>query len=49
LRSTEERLSNKHLEAVGFFETVNSDFGSIRFPSNPTWFSKRREPCKGQR
>jgi crotonobetainyl-CoA:carnitine CoA-transferase CaiB-like acyl-CoA transferase len=40
LRSPEELLSNEHLEAVGFFETVESDNGPVRFPGVPTWFSK---------
>jgi crotonobetainyl-CoA:carnitine CoA-transferase CaiB-like acyl-CoA transferase len=40
LRSPEELLANEHLEAVGFFETVDSPVGQMRFPGSPTWFSK---------
>ncbi len=38
LRSTADLASNAHLEAVGFWETVESDLGPIRFPGVPTWF-----------
>jgi crotonobetainyl-CoA:carnitine CoA-transferase CaiB-like acyl-CoA transferase len=47
LRTTEELMSNEHLEAVGFFETVDSDFGPMRFPGNPTWFSKTPGAVQG--
>ncbi len=40
LRTPDELLTNPHLEAVGFFETVDSLQGPIRFPGVPTWFSK---------
>jgi crotonobetainyl-CoA:carnitine CoA-transferase CaiB-like acyl-CoA transferase len=29
-----------HLEAVGFFETVDTPVGPVRFPGVPTWFSR---------
>jgi crotonobetainyl-CoA:carnitine CoA-transferase CaiB-like acyl-CoA transferase len=40
LRTTDELLDNPHLNAVGFFETVESKQGPIRFPGVPTWFSR---------
>jgi crotonobetainyl-CoA:carnitine CoA-transferase CaiB-like acyl-CoA transferase len=40
LRTTDELFDNEHLNAVGFFETVESDYGPIRFPGIPTWFSR---------
>jgi crotonobetainyl-CoA:carnitine CoA-transferase CaiB-like acyl-CoA transferase len=40
LRTTDELFEDPHLEAVGFFETVDSPQGPIRFPGVPTWFSK---------
>jgi crotonobetainyl-CoA:carnitine CoA-transferase CaiB-like acyl-CoA transferase len=40
LRSTDELFDNPHLNAVGFFETVESDQGTQRFPGIPTWFSR---------
>jgi crotonobetainyl-CoA:carnitine CoA-transferase CaiB-like acyl-CoA transferase len=40
LRTPEELLSNPHLNAVNFFETVDSRFGPVRFPGVPTWFSR---------
>lgn len=39
LRSPDELFSNPHLNAVGFFETVDSAYGPMRFPGIPTWFS----------
>ena len=40
LLSTDDLFDNAHLNAVGFFETVESDYGPIRFPGVPTWFSE---------
>jgi crotonobetainyl-CoA:carnitine CoA-transferase CaiB-like acyl-CoA transferase len=40
LRTTDELFTNAHLEAVGFFETVDSPQGPVKFPGVPTWFSK---------
>jgi len=40
LRTTDELFDNVHLDAVGFFETVDSPYGPVRFPGIPTWFSK---------
>lgn len=39
LRTTDELFDNEHLNTVGFFETVDSRFGPIRYPGVPTWFS----------
>jgi crotonobetainyl-CoA:carnitine CoA-transferase CaiB-like acyl-CoA transferase len=40
LRTPDELMTNPHLEAVGFFETVDTPQGPVRFPGVPTWFSK---------
>jgi len=40
LRTPQELLDNPHLLAVGFFETVPSPHGPVRFPGVPTWFSR---------
>jgi crotonobetainyl-CoA:carnitine CoA-transferase CaiB-like acyl-CoA transferase len=40
LRTTDELFDNPHLNAVGFFETVDSPHGKIRFPGIPSWFSQ---------
>lgn len=40
LRTLDELFDNEHLNAVGFFETVESPNGPIRFPGVPTWFSQ---------
>jgi len=40
LRTPDELLSDPHLDAVGFFETVSSAHGPVRFPGLPTWFSR---------
>jgi crotonobetainyl-CoA:carnitine CoA-transferase CaiB-like acyl-CoA transferase len=40
IRTPDELFDNPHLNAVGFFETVESQFGPIRFPGIPTWFSR---------
>ncbi len=47
LRSPEELLTNEHLDAVGFFQTIESDYGPLRFPGNPTWFSKTPGSVQG--
>jgi crotonobetainyl-CoA:carnitine CoA-transferase CaiB-like acyl-CoA transferase len=39
LRSTDELFDNEHLNAIGFFETVDSAQGPLRFPGVPTWMS----------
>jgi crotonobetainyl-CoA:carnitine CoA-transferase CaiB-like acyl-CoA transferase len=40
LRTPAELFDNPHLNAVGFFETVDSAHGPVRFPGVPTWFSR---------
>jgi crotonobetainyl-CoA:carnitine CoA-transferase CaiB-like acyl-CoA transferase len=40
LRTPDELMNNAHLNAVGFFETVDSPQGPVRFPGVPTWFSR---------
>jgi len=40
LRTPDELFDNPHLNAVGFFETVDSSHGPLRFPGVPTWFSR---------
>jgi crotonobetainyl-CoA:carnitine CoA-transferase CaiB-like acyl-CoA transferase len=40
LRTPDELLTNPHLNAIGFFETVDSPHGPVRFPGVPTWFSR---------
>lgn len=33
-------FDNPHLNAAGFFETVDTPHGPVRFPGVPTWFSR---------
>jgi crotonobetainyl-CoA:carnitine CoA-transferase CaiB-like acyl-CoA transferase len=40
LRTPADLMRNEHLEAVGFYETVDSPHGPVRFPGIPTWFSE---------
>ena len=40
IRTPDELLTNPHLEEVGFFETVESKHGPLRFPGLPSWYSK---------
>ncbi|WP_159976799.1 MULTISPECIES: CaiB/BaiF CoA-transferase family protein [unclassified Novosphingobium] len=39
LRSTDELFDNEHLNAIGFFEEIETAQGPVRFPGVPTWFS----------
>ncbi len=39
IRTTDELFDNPHLNAIGFFETVDAPYGRVRFPGVPTWFS----------
>jgi crotonobetainyl-CoA:carnitine CoA-transferase CaiB-like acyl-CoA transferase len=39
LRSTDELFDNAQLDAIGFFETIDTPQGPTRFPGVPTWFS----------
>jgi crotonobetainyl-CoA:carnitine CoA-transferase CaiB-like acyl-CoA transferase len=40
LSSPAELFDDPHLNAVGFFETVDTPHGPVRFPGVPTWFSR---------
>lgn len=40
LRTPDELFDNPHLNAVGFFETIETPAGKVRFPGVPTWFSQ---------
>jgi crotonobetainyl-CoA:carnitine CoA-transferase CaiB-like acyl-CoA transferase len=40
LRTPDELFDNPHLNAVGLFETVQTQHGLVRFPGVPTWFSR---------
>ena len=39
LRTTDELFENEHLNAIGFFDPVETEQGPVRFPGIPTWFS----------
>jgi crotonobetainyl-CoA:carnitine CoA-transferase CaiB-like acyl-CoA transferase len=40
LSSPASLFDDDHLNAVGFFETVDTVHGPVRFPGVPTWFSR---------
>jgi crotonobetainyl-CoA:carnitine CoA-transferase CaiB-like acyl-CoA transferase len=40
LRSPAALFRSNQLDAVGFFETVQTPHGPVRFPGVPTWFSR---------
>jgi crotonobetainyl-CoA:carnitine CoA-transferase CaiB-like acyl-CoA transferase len=40
LRTTDELFDNEQLNAIGFFEEVETPQGKVRFPGVPTWFSE---------
>ena len=40
LRSTDELFDDPQLNAIGFFEVVETGNGPVRFPGVPTWFSR---------
>ncbi|MBV1918099.1 MAG: CoA transferase [Sphingomonadaceae bacterium] len=40
VKSTDDLFDDVHLNAIGFFEKVDSDVGTIRYPGVPTWFSR---------
>ncbi|MFF8027479.1 CaiB/BaiF CoA transferase family protein [Streptomyces sp. NPDC007896] len=40
VRTLDELFDNPHLNEAGFFETVDSPNGPVRFPGMPAWFSR---------
>ena len=38
--SVAELFNHPHLNSVGFFQTVDTPQGPVRFPGVPTWFSR---------
>jgi crotonobetainyl-CoA:carnitine CoA-transferase CaiB-like acyl-CoA transferase len=40
VRTLDELFENEHLNTAGFFETVQTPNGPVRFPGPPTWFSR---------
>ena len=40
MNTPEDLFHNEHLNAVGFFETVQTPHGVARIPGVPTWFSR---------
>ena len=40
IQTPAELFDNPHLQSAGFFETVESPYGPVRFPGVPTWFSR---------
>jgi crotonobetainyl-CoA:carnitine CoA-transferase CaiB-like acyl-CoA transferase len=40
VRTLDELFSNPHLNQAGFFQTVDTPNGPVRFPGPPAWFSK---------
>jgi crotonobetainyl-CoA:carnitine CoA-transferase CaiB-like acyl-CoA transferase len=40
VRTLDELFDNPHLKEAGFFETVDTPNGPVRFPGAPTWFSR---------
>ena len=44
LNTPGDLFNDPHLNAIGFFETVETHNGPVRFPGVPTWFS--RTPAK---
>jgi crotonobetainyl-CoA:carnitine CoA-transferase CaiB-like acyl-CoA transferase len=47
LRTIDELMHNEHLEAVGFFETLDSPAGPVRFPGSPVSFSRTPGKVRG--
>jgi crotonobetainyl-CoA:carnitine CoA-transferase CaiB-like acyl-CoA transferase len=40
VRTLDELFANPHLNEAGFFETVDTPNGPVRFPGPPAWFSR---------
>ena len=47
LRTTDELFENEHLEAIGFFEEIDTPQGPTKFPGVPTWFSATPGKVRG--
>ncbi|MEJ6011622.1 CoA transferase [Novosphingobium aquae] len=47
LRTTDELFDNPHLDAVGFFEPIESDYGTLTYPGVPTWFGASPGKVRG--
>ncbi|WP_310534266.1 CoA transferase [Novosphingobium sp.] len=47
LRSTDELFDNPHLNAVGFFEPIESEYGKLTYPGVPTWFGASPGKVRG--
>lgn len=47
VRTTDELFTDAHLEAVGFFETVQTEYGPVQFPGVPTGFSRTPGMVRG--
>ena len=47
VRTLDELFDNPHLNAAGFFETVETPTGPMRFPGVPTWFSQTPGQVQG--
>ena len=47
LRTTDELFDNEHLNAIGFFEDIETPQGPTRFPGVPTWFSETPGRVRG--
>lgn len=47
LRTPDDLFKDPHLNAVGFFESVESRHGTLRFPGVPTWFSRSKGRVAG--
>ncbi|MFC6620142.1 CaiB/BaiF CoA transferase family protein [Novosphingobium panipatense] len=47
LHATDDLFENEHLNAIGFFEEVDTPQGPVRFPGVPTWFSKTPGRVRG--
>ncbi|PNU04240.1 CaiB/BaiF CoA transferase family protein [Novosphingobium guangzhouense] len=47
LQSTDELFDNAQLNAIGFFEDVETPQGPVRLPGVPTWFSRTPGKVRG--
>ncbi|MFW0796684.1 CoA transferase [Gordonia sp. CPCC 205515] len=47
VRSLDDLFDNPHLDAIGFFERVDTPNGVVRFPGTPAWFSRTPGHVRG--